>query len=60
MTEFQGQSPLLPWLFSFSFLFRPWLKVVLIVSLALTAAILLYYLLRGLGTLIRLMNAEEQ
>ncbi len=60
MTTFQDQSPVFPWLFSMSFLFRPGLKVLIILSFVVIAAVVLLYGMRGLGTIIRTLNPEGE
>jgi len=57
MIVFQDQSPVVPWLFSKSFLFRPWLKVVIILSFVTILGVLLLFGLRGLGVVIRVLDA---
>lgn len=60
MTEYQDQSSLFPWLFSMSFLFRPALKMVVIVSFVIIASVVLIHALRGLSHFIRTLAAEEE
>jgi hypothetical protein len=60
MTEYQDQSPVFPWLFSMSFLFRPGLKLVVVLSFIIIASVVLLYALRGLAHIIRTLAAEEE
>ncbi|HIJ72331.1 MAG TPA: hypothetical protein HPP87_13400, partial [Planctomycetes bacterium] len=52
MVEFQDQSPLYMRLFAMSFVFRPWLKIVALLSCAAIAAVLAYYGLKAIGCII--------
>jgi hypothetical protein len=60
MTEFQDVSRVAVWFFSMSFLFRPALKVLIIFSFALLAAVLLISATRGLAHLIRVLAEGEE
>jgi hypothetical protein len=53
MTEFEGIDPVYAKAFAFSFVFRPWLKIVIIISSAVVAAVLLLYALKALACLAR-------
>jgi hypothetical protein len=47
--------------FALSFLFRPWLKIVIIISCVIIGLILILYILKGFETLIRVVaNKENQ
>ncbi len=48
MIEFQGSDPTYTKLFAFSFVFRPWMKIVCILSSFIIAGVLLLYALRAL------------
>jgi hypothetical protein len=56
MTAFQDRSPVIPWMFSASFLFRPWLKVVIIIGFVVIAGVLMLYGLRGLGAIVKTLD----
>jgi hypothetical protein len=60
MTAYQDKSPVSVWVFSMSFLFRPGLKVMLIVCFALIASVVLMSMLRGFAHIIRTLAAEEE
>lgn len=60
MTAYQDQSPVFPWLFSKSFLFRPALKVLVIVCFVLMALVVVLYSLRGLARIIKSFATEEE
>ena len=51
MIEFQDKNIISAWVFSFSFLFRPWLKFIIIVSWFVIAGVLLLYAFKGLSYL---------
>ena len=57
--EFQQAPRGRTWAFAFSFVFRPWFKVVAIGSCAVIGVILLLYALRALGAVARVL-AEQQ
>jgi hypothetical protein len=58
MTDFQGTAAIFPWSFSMSFLFRPWLKLIIIAAGVVLAATLLLYSLQGLSRVSKVL-AEE-
>jgi hypothetical protein len=60
MTEYQDRTAIFPWLFSMSFLFRPGLKLVVVLSSIIIAAVVLIYLVRGFAQLVRTLAAEEE
>jgi hypothetical protein len=60
MTDYQDESAVYAWLFSMSFLFRPALKVVIILCFLLIASVVLIQGTRGLARIIRELSAEEQ
>ncbi len=49
MVSFQKVSPKLAWAFAFSFVFRPYMKITVILCCAVIAAVLLTYVLKALG-----------
>ena len=59
MTKYQDKSAVSAWLFSMSFLFRPGLKAVIILSFLFIALIVLIYTMRGLAHIIRILAEEE-
>jgi len=59
MVEFEDLNPLYMWLFSFSFVFRPWLKVVTIGACVILAGILLLYALKALACVTKIFAGEE-
>jgi len=59
MVEFEGFNPLYTWLFAFSFIFRPWLKVVAIGSCVILAGILLLYALKALASVAKVLADED-
>ena len=58
MVEFQDIDAFYAWAFAFSFVFRPWLKVVALGSCAVLAVVLLLYALRALACIVKVL-AEE-
>jgi hypothetical protein len=60
MTDFQDLNVVSTWLFSMSFLFRPGLKVLIILCFLLIALVVLGQALRGLAHIIRTLAAEEE
>jgi hypothetical protein len=59
MTNFLDQSPIAAWVFSFSFLFRPGLKYLIIFSSLITMAVLVLYGFRGLAKMISFFSTEN-
>jgi hypothetical protein len=59
MVEFEGLSPVYTWLFAFSFVFRPWLKIVAIGSCVILAGILLLYALKALASVAKVLTGED-
>lgn len=60
MTDYQEMSVVSAWLFSKSFLFRPALKVLIILCFLLIASVVLIQAFRGLAHIIRKIAAEEE
>jgi hypothetical protein len=59
MVEFQDISPFYAWAFAFSFVFRPWLKVIAIACAVVIAAVLLLYALRLLGYIAKVFAEQD-
>ena len=57
MTDYQDESVVSAWVFSMSFLFRPALKVVIILCFLLIASVVLVQAFRGLAHIIRKLAA---
>jgi hypothetical protein len=53
MTDFSDLSAIYARLFAVSFLFRPWLKFLIIISSAILTAVLIWNALQGLGSIMR-------
>jgi hypothetical protein len=51
MIDFQDTNQVGSWIFSFSFLFRPWLKVIIIISLLIIIGIVVLYTFKGLSVI---------
>jgi len=60
MVEFQDESPLYMRLFAISFVFRPWLKIVALLSCGAIAAVLVYYGLKALGCIIDFVTEKNE
>jgi len=59
MVEFQDISPTYAWAFAFSFVFRPWMKMVVLVCCAVMAFVLLLYGLKALGCVVKTLAGEK-
>lgn len=59
MIEFQQLRPVYTKLFAFSFIFRPFLKVVALCSSAILAAVLLLYTLKALGCIAKVLVGKS-
>jgi hypothetical protein len=59
MVEFQDIDTVYAWAFAFSFVFRPWLKVVALGSSAVMAAVLVLYGLKALGCIVKVLAEED-
>ena len=55
MIEFQGINPFYAWAFAFSFVFRPWMKIIALGSCAVIAVVLLLYALKALASVVKVM-----
>jgi hypothetical protein len=60
MTKFIDQNAAAVWIFSLSFLFKPWLKYLIIFFSLILTAVLLLYGLRGLSRIIKWLSAVEE
>ncbi len=58
--QFQGAPHSRTWAFAWSFVFRPWFKVVAIGSVAVIGVVLLLYALKALGAVARVLAEQEQ
>jgi hypothetical protein len=58
--EFQRVPRGRTWAFAFSFVFRPWFKVVALGSCAVIGIVLLLYALRALGAVARVLAEQEE
>jgi hypothetical protein len=56
---FQGLSRLRTKFFAFSFVFRPWFKIVALGSSAIIGVVLLLYALKALGAAARVLAEDE-
>ncbi len=59
MTDFQDTASVFPWAFSMSFLFRPWLKLIIIIASVVLTATLLLYGLQGLSRVIKVLSEAK-
>jgi len=59
MIDFQGIDPLFTRAFAFTFVFRPWLKVVILGSCAILAAVLLLYALKALACMAKALVGND-
>jgi hypothetical protein len=60
MTNYQEGSAAYDWTFAMSFFFRPWLKVLIIVSFVILAAVVILSAFQGLSRLIRVLSSGEE
>jgi len=60
MTHFQKGSAASAWTFAMSFFFRPWLKVLIIASFLVLAAVVILSMFQGLSRLIHALSAGEE
>ena len=60
MFAFQDINPRYAWAFAFSFVFRPWLKVVALGSAAIIAVVLLLYGLKALASVVKVLAEESK
>jgi len=59
MIEFQGISPSYAWAFAFSFVFRPFMKIISLGSCAVLAVVLLLYALKALASIGKVLAEED-
>ena len=59
MVEFQDVNPVYMKLFAMSFVFRPWLKVVAVVSCAFLGAVLILYVFKALAHILKVLCGED-
>lgn len=59
MIEFQDINAFYAWAFAFTFVFRPWLKVVALGSCAVLAAVLLLYALKALACIVKALTEQD-
>jgi len=59
MIEFQGIDTFYAWAFAFSFVFRPWLKIVALGSCAFLAGVLLLYALKALACVAKVLVGND-
>lgn len=60
MVEFQDIDPIRAWIFAFSFVFRPWMKVVAIGAAAVLGVILLLFALKALASIVKVFSEQDQ
>jgi Zn-finger protein len=59
MIDFQGLKPFYVKAFAFSFVFRPWLKLVILASCAGLAGVLVLYALRALALVVKVLSEDN-
>lgn len=59
MTEFQGSSALYARLFAFTFIFRPWLKFIMITACVILGAIVLVMVFQWLSGVLKSLSGEK-
>jgi len=59
MASFEGLNKTYEWCFAFSFIFRPWLKAVTILSSLVIAGVLLLYALKALGFIAKAVIGDD-
>jgi len=59
MVTFQDIDPSYAWAFAFSFVFRPWMKMIVLLSSAVLALVLLRYVLKALGCVVKVLGARD-
>jgi hypothetical protein len=59
MIEFQDIAPFYAWAFAFSFVFRPWMKMIVLGSCAVMAVVLLLYALKALACVVKALAGEN-
>ena len=56
MVEFQDINPFYAWAFAFSFVFRPWMKIIALGSCAILGLVLLLYALKALACIAKVLT----
>ena len=59
MIEFQDINPFYAWAFAFSFVFRPWMKIIALGSSAILAGVLLLYALKALARIAKVLTERD-
>jgi hypothetical protein len=59
MVEFEDISPSYAWAFAFSFVFRPWMKIIVLGSSVVLALVLLLYVLKALACAVKVLAGEK-
>jgi hypothetical protein len=59
MVQFEDINSFYAWAFAFSFVFRPWMKIVVLGSSAVLALVLLFYVLKALGCVVKVLAGEN-
>ncbi len=59
MASFEDSNVVTEWLFSFSFFFRPWLKLIILIGVLVIFAIVVIYAFRGLGKLTVFLSQKD-
>jgi len=59
MIEFQDLGRFFTWVFAFSFVFRPWMKIIVLASCAVLAVVLLLYALKALSCVVKVLAARD-
>ena len=59
MIDFQDGDPTYSWLFAFSFVFRPWMKLIVFCCCFILAGVLLLYALKALGIVAKVFGGEK-
>jgi hypothetical protein len=59
MVQFEGINPSYARAFAFSFVFRPWMKIIVLASSAVLALVLLLYVLKALGCVVKALAGER-
>jgi len=60
MVEFQGINRFYTWAFAFSFVFRPWLKVVALGCCGIIGGVILLYALRALACVVKTLGGKSR
>jgi len=59
MTEFQNIDSFYTWAFAFSFVFRPWLKVIALGCCGIIGGVILLYALRALACIVKVLAGKS-